>query len=104
MDFKERLIFFAREQYNMGMTRFEQYTDVSSGLIAHMSKGISTVNLAKIAEKCPELNLRWLLLGEGEMIEQKDAMNGYPTDIASCIEVIKSMQQTISALLNANKA
>lgn len=32
---------------------------------------MAAINLAKIAERCPELNLRWLLLGEGEMIERK---------------------------------
>lgn len=30
------------------------------------------MSIAKIAERCPELSLRWLLLGEGEMLERRD--------------------------------
>lgn len=54
----------------MGMTRFEEYTGINPGTINKIRDGISTTTLAKIAESCPELNLRWLLLGVGEMTVQ----------------------------------
>ena len=69
-DFKTRLVEFARKQYDLGMTRFEEKTGINSGTINKIRDGISTTTLAKIAAACPELNLRWLLLGEGEMLEE----------------------------------
>lgn len=51
------------------MTRFEEYTGINSGTINKIRDGISTTTLAKIAEACPELNIRWLLLGKGEMTQ-----------------------------------
>ena len=47
---------------------------------------MSTLNLAKIAERCPELSLRWLLLGEGEMLEgrtQTRSVGGNVTTIGN---------------------
>ena len=65
--FKERVVKFAREQYNMGQTKFELFTEITPGTINKIKDGISTTTLAKIIIKCPELNVRWLLLGEGDM-------------------------------------
>ena len=69
-NFKERLIEFARKQYDMGQTNFEAFTGIAPGSINKIRSGISTSSLANIAERCPELSLRWLLLGEGEMLER----------------------------------
>lgn len=72
-DVKERLVHFARTQYNKGQNYFESYCGVTTGTVGASKKnGMSTLNLAKIAERCPELSLRWLLLGEGEMLERRD--------------------------------
>lgn len=75
-NFKERLIEFARKQYDMGQTNFEAFTGIAPGSINKIRSGISTSSLAKIAERCPELSLRWLLLGEGEMLERRDGARG----------------------------
>ena len=69
-NFKERLIEFARKQYDMGQTNFEAFTGIAPGSITKIRPGLSTSSLATIAERCPELSLRWLLLGEGEMLER----------------------------------
>lgn len=64
-DFKSRLVEFARTQYDMGQNKFEEYCGISRGIInAIKDTGISTTTLTKIIVKCPELNVRWLLLGE----------------------------------------
>lgn len=55
------------------MTRFEQHTGIPSGTINKMTDGMSTRSLTKIIEKCPELNVVWLLTGEGQMLVPKDA-------------------------------
>lgn len=82
-DFKSRLVEFARKQYDMGMTRFEEYTGINSGTINKIKDGVSTTTLAKIADACPELNLRWLLLGEigGQMILQEAKESSDPADM-----------------------
>lgn len=71
-DVKERLVHFARTQYNKGQNYFESYCGVTTGTVGASKKnGMSTLNLARIAERCPELSLRWLLLGDGEMLERR---------------------------------
>ncbi len=101
-NFKERLVKFARERYDMGQTNFEAYTGIASGSINKIKDGISTVSLAKIAARCPELNLRWLLLGEGEMteIQNNPPQAGDGTDAVSrLMGVIESQQRTIERLI-----
>lgn len=72
-DYKDRLVEFARKVYDKGQTNFEWYVGISSGSISSAKKsGMSAMSIAKIAERCPELSLRWLLLGEGEMLERRD--------------------------------
>lgn len=85
-DFKTRLVTFARKKYDMGMTRFEEYTGINSGTINKIRDGISTTTLAKIADACPELNLRWLLLGEigGPMVipsEDENVTSSRPASV-----------------------
>ena len=67
--FKERLEIFAKTQYNMGQTRFEDYCEVSHGTVSAIrASGPSASVVTRIAVKCPELNLNWLFTGEGEML------------------------------------
>lgn len=82
-NFKERLIEFARKQYDMGQTNFEAFTGIAPGSINKIRSGISTSSLAKIAERCPELSLRWLLLGEGEMLERGGGARGAGGNVTS---------------------
>lgn len=67
---KERLIYFARNRYDLGMNRFEEYTGLSTGLIGKVKKGMSSDSIAKILDKCPELNPEWLITGRGPMLKQ----------------------------------
>lgn len=67
-NFKERLMTFVKSEYDEGQKAFEVRCGLSNGQISKMDNGTSTTTLAKIADVCPQLNLRWLLLGEGEML------------------------------------
>ena len=68
-EFKERLVEFARKQYDLGQTYFEDYCGITHGTISAIkTNGPSASTLMKIAVKCPELNLNWLFRGEGEML------------------------------------
>lgn len=65
---RDRLTQFARVSYGKGQTYFEDYCGLSGGTISSSKRnGMSALNLARIASRCPELDLRWLLTGEGEM-------------------------------------
>jgi len=68
-EFKKRLVEFARTQYNMGQTRFEEKCDIHPGTISAIkSNGPTASVITKIAFACPELNLNWLFRGTGDMI------------------------------------
>ena len=70
--FKSRIVEFARSQYDKGQNNFEMFCGIPIGSINGPKKnGMAAINLAKIAERCPGLNLRWLLLGDGEMLERR---------------------------------
>lgn len=63
--FKNRLIDFARSQYNMGQNRFEDYCGINHGTINSIKlKGPSAEIITRISNRCPELNLNWLFRGE----------------------------------------
>ena len=62
---KKRLVDFAREKYNMGQTRFEDYCGLAHGTISAIKeKGPTASVIMRIASACPELDLNWLFRGE----------------------------------------
>lgn len=63
---KERLKLFLRE-YNISGVDFCESIGVSSGFISGMRKSIQPDKLINIMKSYPELNIEWLLTGEGEM-------------------------------------
>lgn len=82
--FKSRIVEFARSQYDKGQNNFEMFCGIPIGSINGPKKnGMAAINLAKIAERCPELSLRWLLLGEGEMLERRDGARSAGGNVTS---------------------
>lgn len=74
-DFKERLVQFARERYNLGQSLFEDHCGINRGTINSIKvKGPSADIIMKISRACPELNLNWLFRGEegGAMLNASD--------------------------------
>lgn len=62
-----RLLKFIKENYG-GQNKFEAMVGISASSISRSTvRGLGATALAKIAYHCPELDLRWLLTGEGEM-------------------------------------
>lgn len=60
---------FVKAEYKEGQKAFEERCGLSNGQINKMNNGTNTTTLGKIAEVCPQLNLRWLILGEGAMLK-----------------------------------
>lgn len=73
MDIKERFDAFISYK-GLSRRRFQNIIEVSNSYIQNISKGISNEVLNRISIRFPELNIDWLVRGEGEMIigeEQK---------------------------------
>lgn len=65
---KDRLIKFIA-YLKIGQGKFEKQCNLSNGFVSNIKDGFSTPNLSKIAIACPDLNLDWLLTGEGSMLK-----------------------------------
>ena len=75
VEFKERIVKFARERYDMGQNKFEDYCGISGGTIAAIKANGPTASLLmRVAEKCPELNMNWLFTGKGNMLNSVETL------------------------------
>lgn len=66
---KERLIEFLGH-LGIGQNKFAQNVGLSSGFVNNLGEGINLKSLQKILTTYPQLNERWLLTGEGNMIRE----------------------------------
>ena len=66
---KERLLRYLKH-LKMGQNAFETHCGLSLGTISKINLGLRGDKIAQIAEACPDLNIRWLLTGEGKMLSE----------------------------------
>ena len=61
---------------NQGLTKYKFYQDsgITRGVLDKDS-GITEDNIAKFIAYAPDVNLSWLLTGEGEMLNTKSKKN-----------------------------
>ena len=64
---KERLKEFIKYK-SLTVFAFEQRAGLSNGYVSSISKGIGHAGLNKISENFTDLNIAWLLTGQGNMI------------------------------------
>ena len=76
---KERLLEFV-EFKKMNKRQFQISIGVSNSYIQNLNENIGPLILEKISAVYPELNIEWLLTGEGNMINEKkkNKSNGIP--------------------------
>lgn len=67
MSVKERLLKFIEDK-SLKVSDFEKNVGLSNGYVNNIRKSISNAKAKSISLKYPELNMTWLLLGEGEML------------------------------------
>jgi hypothetical protein len=65
---KKRLIEFLA-YLGIGQNKFETTIGTSTGFVSKVGDSIRKANLAKISAAYPELNISWLLTGEGGMLK-----------------------------------
>lgn len=70
---KQRLIEFIKYK-DLSQRKFEQLVGLSNGFVNNISKGIGADKMLKILSVFPELNQRWLLYNEGDMLQKKEAL------------------------------
>lgn len=68
---KERLILFVRTK-NISQKKFETLAGLSNGYLNNLKNSPTVDKLQSILKAFPELNRRWLLTGEGEMLNYDD--------------------------------
>lgn len=64
---KQRLINFIKYK-ELSQKRFEGMIGAGNGYVKNISRGIGADKQKRIKEVFPELNMAWLLLGEGNML------------------------------------
>lgn len=70
-DIKDRLTQFAISQGFKSFGSFEIHCGFNRNTLAKSHSGVSSASLEKVGEKFPHLNLNWLILGRGQMIEEE---------------------------------
>ena len=72
---KERLIQFLAYK-NIGQNKFEKESGISNGYISHVKSSIGSDVLTKIISVYSDLNIIWLLTGNGEMLNAETKEHG----------------------------
>lgn len=75
---KERLLDYLKFR-GIGQNAFENLCGLSLGTISKINLGLRGDKLAQIAVACPDLNIRWLLTGDGEMLKIAKVEQSKPT-------------------------
>ena len=73
MSVKERLTEFV-ESLGISKSEFGRQIGVSNAFISSIRKSIQQDKIQSIASKYPNLNIEWLLTGEGEMLKTNDSV------------------------------
>lgn len=94
MDTKSRLKQFI-EYLNITVAEFERSTGLSNGYIRNISKSIQPDKAQNISNVYPQLNMGWVLTGEGEMLKTEN--EGPKTEVLHLQELIKTQAETISS-------
>ena len=77
MTISERLIAFIHSE-GLSMCEFERIISAGNGYVARIRKSIKPSRIAVISSKFPQLNIQWLLNGEGEMLQNMQQVNEIP--------------------------
>lgn len=97
---KDRVLAYCRYK-NIAISRFEKDANLSNGYFNQVKKRPSLDKLDKIGKAFDDLNLHWLLTGEGPMLktEAPDAMQPSSSDNVEVLrERIASLTEQVSLL------
>lgn len=92
MTLKERLIEFITYK-NLNISRFNRIIGVSPAYVQNISNNIGVEIRERIKNAFPELNMDWLLKGDGEMIIATEEKQPKLLDGQKCIKVVPTYAQ-----------
>lgn len=96
MTVRERLILFVKSQ-KISNSEFCRTIGVSNAFISSMRKSLQPDKIESIALNYPELNIDWLLTGEGQMLKSESSINPNKTAMESKT-LIDELKDRISSL------
>ena len=67
---KSRLLEYIKYK-KLSIRKFEGIVGIGNATVRNIRDGLSSPNLAKIAEKCPDLNIEWLISNAGKMLKEE---------------------------------
>ena len=95
---KQRLVKYLRFK-SIGQNKFEAMAGIGNGYISNLKRAPGTGHLTKILNAAPDLNERWLMTGQGEMLKtEKKEEEPRPT-----FDVTVDKDTLIKRLLHANE-
>ncbi|PRY97747.1 hypothetical protein BY457_11127 [Marinilabilia salmonicolor] len=104
MSVKERLKTFIRYR-GVGERHFCRTIGVSESFVSAMRKSLQPDKISNIIHQYPELNIYWLLTGEGSMIQKSHArLKEAKTTIHVLNDLIDSREERIHILEEENTA
>ncbi len=102
MSVKERLKTFIRYR-GVGERQFCRTIGVSESFVSAMRKSLQPDKITSIIHQFPELNMNWVLTGEGSMIQKNHAkLKDTRTTIRVLSELIQSREEKIDLLKEEN--
>lgn len=107
MDATDRLLEFQRYMSKKigGQNKFEKHCGISTGCLnnAVKSKMITSMKtVIKVKKKFPELNMNWVVNGEGEMLlaDEIERNMDYKGAYEECLKAIESLNNVIKTMNN----
>lgn len=93
---KERLEFFLKSK-KISKTDFGKAVGVSNSFVSSMRKSLGPDKIQSIAQTYPDLNVEWLLTGEGEMLKSQSTKSPTPSTEQSNNNILSDRQGAYSA-------
>ena len=95
MGIKERLYDFLKAK-NLRASKFEQTCGLSNGFCGKVNDNITEGSLLLIQRAFPELNIKWLKTGFGDMlIEESSLEYPNPDEGSNMVAMVRMMQEFI---------
>lgn len=89
---KQRIISFMK-YLGIGQKKFETTVGLSNGYINSLRKSPTAEKIQMIIGAYPELNMQWLLTGEGEMLKSQGAVDDEPETVTEVAVERKPMRK-----------
>ena len=95
---KERIKIYLKE-CEISQARFCKQIGLSPGYIGAMRKSFQPETINKIVSEYPDLNITWLLTGDGDMLNKDTAG---PVEYKEFMTALQKEQEMLSEALNQN--